>query len=296
MRRHGSSRSEHAGSARGLLVLAALLPLVLACGPIHGPSDDEDGGPWVHLEPGLALGTFALTTPDVDHAAAMDAVRVLRVDPARFDVRLLNASAPDQGQSLTAREWAQRHDLVAAINAGMYQEDMLTSVSLMRSAAHTNNSHLTRHRSILAFDALDESTPPVKVIDLECEPFEEWKDRYASMVQSIRMLSCTGDNVWEPQPQKATTAAVGTDREGRLVFVHVRVPVGTHELIDALVDLPLDLHRLMYVEGGLEAQLYVRAGGREFEFLGRPVSFPEGVQVTAWPIPNVIGVARRGED
>ena len=49
----------------------------------------------------------------------------------------------------------------------------------------------------------------------------------------------------------------------------------------------------MYVEGGPEAQLYVRAGGRELEFVG---SYGSALGVAAdlyvAPIPNVIGVRR----
>jgi hypothetical protein len=51
----------------------------------------------------------------------------------------------------------------------------------------------------------------------------------------------------------------------------------------------------MYVEGGPEAQLYVRGGGREVELVGsRGTSlFDSGDNQRAWPVPNVIGLVRR---
>ena len=48
-------------------------------------------------------------------------------------------------------------------------------------------------------------------------------------------------------------------------------------------------------EGGPEAQLYIKAGGHEFEFIG---SFESNFNNNndnnfAWPIPNVVGITLR---
>lgn len=246
---------------------------------------------WQTLETGLELGF--LVSPDA--APGGDGVvRVLRIDPGRFELRLLSASGLD-GRARTARQWCADEGLVAALNASMYQGDYLTSVSLMRTRTHTNNARLTRHRAVLAFDSLDPETPPVKIIDLECEDFGDWEDRYGSFVQSIRMLSCNGENVWAQQSRKWSTAAVGIDGDERLLFVHVRSPFSTHDLIDRLIELPLGLKALMYAEGGPEAQLYVHASDREYEFVG---SFENAFSEAddnhrAWPVPNVLGVVRK---
>jgi len=247
---------------------------------------------WRALEPGLDLGEFPSPRPS---ERGDSIVRVLRIDPARFELRLMNASAPDQGRALTARRWCARGDLVAAINASMYQTDHRTSVSLMRTGAHTNNPRLTKDRAILAFDRLDTSLKPVAIIDRDCEDIEKLRDRYGSLVQSIRMISCKGKNVWSQQPRRWSTAAIGMDAQGRVLFVHVRSPYSTHDLIDILLALPLRIERALYAEGGPEAQLYVNSGGREHEWVG---SYETGFNEdddnhTAWPVPNVIGIARR---
>lgn len=131
---------------------------------------------WETLEPGLELAELAMPTA----AASGDSrVTVLRADPALFELRLLNASAPDQGQAHSARTWCERAGLVAAINASMYQEDMQTSVSLMRTGGHVNNPHLTRdHRAVLAFDRVDESVPATDIIDLTCQDFTVLREKY----------------------------------------------------------------------------------------------------------------------
>jgi hypothetical protein len=267
--------------------------LLTACAsPAETPPAPADRGSWQTLEDGLELGDF----PAPQRARLGDGrIRVLRIDPARFELRLLNASAGNR-RPQTARQWCSGDEnMVAALNASMYQEDHLTSVSLMRSREHTNNGHLTRHRAVLAFDASVSDAPPVKIIDLECDEFDEWKDRYRAFVQSIRMFSCKGENVWEPQERRWSTAAIGTDSAGHVLFVHVRSPFTAHDLIDFLRELPLDMASLMYAEGGPEAQLYVRAADTEFEFVGSFENAPNeaGNNDRAWPVPNVIGVVRR---
>ena len=94
----------------------------------------------------------------------------------------------------------------------------------------------------------------------------------------------------------AAAAAVATDGAGRLLMIHCRSPYSTHDFIDILQDLPLDIASAMYVEGGPESQLYVNAGGARREFVG---SFESGILESelnrrAWPIPNVVAVRRRG--
>jgi hypothetical protein len=265
---------------------AVVLPVRFGRAP-HAPAS-----PWERLEPGLELGVLTAPHPS---SQGDSKIHVLRIDPHRFELRLLNASAPGQGEELTAREWSRRHDLVAAVNAGMYAEDHRTSVGLMRTRAHVNNPRLTRDKAVLAFDPQSPGMPPVKLIDRGCDDFEAWKTHYGAFVQSIRMVSCKGENVWARGGQEWSIAAVGVDRRGRLLFIHSRSPYTPHDLIENLLSLPLGLAGAMYVEGGPEAQLYIHSGDREIERVGsRGTSlFDSGDNDRAWPVPNVLGVVRR---
>jgi len=241
---------------------------------------------WDALVPGMELGTFA--SPRA--RGRDDRIRVLRLDPNRFRLRLLNASAPSEGQPLTARGWADRHRLAAVINSSMYQADLRSSVSLMRTAGHVNNPRLSKDKAVLAFDPLEPGAPAVQIIDRDCQDFETAGRAYRTLVQSIRMVSCHGGNVWSQQPRAWSTAAIGIDGQGRVLFIHARAPHTTHDLIATLLELPIGLKGAMYAEGGHEAQLFVRAGGREFEFLGTvDDSGADKGPALAWPIPNVIG-------
>jgi len=245
--------------------------------------------PWETLEPGLELGVLQALHPSTSGDSK---IRVLRIDPHRFELRLLNSSAPGQGKPLTARDWSHRNKLVAVINASMYDADNRTSMGMMLTQKHTNNPRLNRDKAILAFDPQSPGMAPVKLIDRECDDLDAWKGHYGTLVQSIRMISCKGENVWAASEDPWSIAAVGVDRRGRVLFIHSRSPYTPHDLIENLLSLPLDLAGAMYAEGGPEAQLYVRSGQREIELLGSHGTSLFGSD-RAWPVPNVIGVVRR---
>ncbi|MBW2410282.1 MAG: phosphodiester glycosidase family protein [Deltaproteobacteria bacterium] len=245
---------------------------------------------WQRLADGLELGIF----PSPQRAEYGDSlIRILRMDPQYFELKLMNTSASKDGRPLTAKQWCRQNGLVAAINASMYQADHKTSVSLMRKRSHVNNPRLSKDKTILAFDRLASNVPKVRIIDRQCEDFNRWKSKYGTLVQSIRMISCKGENVWSQQARKWSTAAIGTDHQGRVLFIHVGSPYSTHDLINILRILPLDINRAMYSEGGPQAQLYIRYGKKEHEFVGQfDLKLNENINSPVfWPIPNVIGIS-----
>ena len=242
---------------------------------------------WETLSAGLELGTFA--GPAASHGDRK--IHVLRIDPKRFDLRLASASAPGAGRPQSAKAWAKQAKAVAAINAGMFQPGG-KGVSMLRAPGHVSNGRLTKDKAVLAFAPNKPGLPPVRLLDRECDDAAAILADYDGASQSVRMLSCKGKNVWAAQPKRWSAAAIGQDGEGRLLFIHVRTAYAMHELVDALLALPLGLGRLMYVEGGPLAQLYVGSGGREQSFVG---SYETGFHelddnAGAWPIPNVLVV------
>ncbi len=296
MRESRVSPSPRTGAARrrplfpsrprpGLLLLGLLIAALGAgCGDLarsHGPGSFE------RVEPGLEVGTFALP----GSGSGAPTLHVVRLDPRAFELRLLMASA--DGPLQTAAEWARGRGLVAAINAGLYQEDGRTSVSLMRRRDHVNNGHLaTQHLAVLAFDPLDPldpGLPPVQIIDRELQPYADVAPRYAGLVQGIRLIALDGRNVWRQQELRHNTAAVGIDADGRVLLLYNAEAMTTHDLVDGLLKLPLRLRNAMYLEGGPPAQLWLDAAGRTLSLAGLSGSDP----ASAIPVPNVLGVARR---
>ena len=254
-------------------------------------ADSKESTVWRNLEKGLDVGIFQAPKKS-DFGDSL--IRILRADTASFELRLLNASSKDQGKRWSVKNWATKNGLVAAINSSMYQKNMRSSVSYMKSREHTNNTWVSKDKTVLAFDPNDKDLLPVRIIDRDCEDFNTLRKLYGTLVQSIRMISCHGENMWEQQKKIWSIAAMGLDHQGRILFIHVRSPYTTHDLINMLLELPIRLKQAMYVEGGADAQLYINTGNEEHEFIG---SYSTGSREHdensyAHPIPNVLGLVR----
>mgnify|MGYP002628547802 CR=1 FL=1 len=279
-----------------LLIPAIVLlgALTLANSPATRPADSAKPSAWRNLEKGLDLGIFQAPKKS---ALGDSLIRILRADTDYFGLRLLNATSKDQAKRRTMKDWVNKNGLVAAINASMYQEDMMSSVSYMKTRQHTNSTWVSKDKTILAFDPTDKSLPTVRIIDRDCEDFDKLRKLYGTLIQSIRMVSCQGENMWGPQTKMWSTAAIGLDHQGRVLFIHVRSPYTTHDLIDMLLELPVGLKQAMYVEGGADAQLYINTGKERHEFIG---SYSSGSRehdenTFSHPVPNVLGLVRLGK-
>lgn len=240
---------------------------------------------------GLDYGEFLTHAPTARGDAT---IRVLRMDPNLYELRLLMASEQANKKGRTLPEWVQSEGLLAAINASMFQKDLLTSIGLLKSAQHTNFKTLTKGMSILAFGPKRAGLPPVRLIDRECDDFDTLKEQYKNFVQNIRMLSCKGQNTWSQQPGKSwSIAAVAVDKQGRVLFIHGRSPYTVHDFIEELKGLPLAIERAMYTEGGGPSGLVIKVGSQEIQSLGWSGGFDSNVILT--PLPNVLGIVAKAQ-
>ena len=277
---------------RFLRALLIIFPIYLLFPGMQVPVTAKEASPWETLEPGLDLGTFKANIPS---KYSDSLIRVLRIDPDYFDFKLMNASAAQDKKNKSVRDWVKQNALVAGINASMYQKDFMTSVSLMKTEKHVNSSWFSKDKTILAFDPIDKSLPPVQIVDRDCDDFSKIRKLYKTLVQSIRMVSCRHKNVWQRQKDKWSTSAIGWDGSGKILFIHVRSPYSPHDLINMLLKIPIDLKRAMYVEGGPDAQMFIRSKKKEHEFIG---SYSSGSHESdrnhiGWPVPNVVGIKRK---
>lgn len=275
-----------------LQALLIIFPIYLIFPGMQTPVIAKEALPWKTLEPGLELGSFEAQIPS---KYSDSLIRVLRIDPKFFEFKLMNASATQDKKKKSVRDWVKQNGMVAGINASMYQKDFLTSVSLMKTEKHVNSSWFSKDKTVLVFDPIDKSLPPVQIIDRDCDDFSKIKKQYKTQVQSIRMVSCHQENVWERQNKIWSTSAIGWDGSGNILFIHVRSPYSPHDLINMLLKLPIDLKRAMYVEGGPDAQMFIRSNKQEHEFIG---SYSTGSHESdknhiGWPVPNVVGIKRK---
>jgi len=246
---------------------------------------------WREVDDGLFIGEFEAPTQP---SFRQPRIFVVKVDPQKYSFKLLSASE-NGGKKMTVREWTEKHGLVAAFNAGMYQTDGTTSVGYMKNFRHINNGKLNINNTVLAFNPIDDSVPQIQIIDRECQDFGKLKGKYQSFVQSIRMVSCEQKNVWSQQPTGWSTLAIAMDKSRNVLIVFSQQPYSVHDLIEVLLSLPIYIYNAMYLEGGPQASLYLSTKNNTIERYGGWEGSPDShnpIQAW-WPIPNVIGIVRK---
>ena len=247
---------------------------------------------WQELAPGLETaaicGDGKLFDKDVE-------ITFLRADPERWEPMLLCAAQASDGRSLTAREWCEAHDLRVATNAGMFATDGSTHVGYMRCDDYVNSSHVNIYQSVVALSPKGSGLPRARIYDLDQTGLTEILGDYRSVAQNLRLIQRPGVNRWSPQERSWSEAALGQDSAGRLLFIFCLEPLSMHEFNEILLALPIDLQCAQHLEGGPEAQLYIRCGGFEREMVGTyETGFSEGnTPGQAWPIPNALGLRQR---
>ncbi len=249
----------------------------------------QEPGSWVTLETGLEFAVFDLPASSFGDSR----VRVLRVHPDHFTVALRAGVAGD-GAPKTASEWAESQQFVAAFNPSMFRPDG-TSTALMRDKSRSVRTDVTADRDMLVFDPSDGSSPAFAIADNACDNFDTVLGQYSGAIQSIRMFSCDGRNVWSQQPKMWSHAVVAVDGSGRLLLLHARSPYSTHDFVDLVINLPIDVQRMQYAEGGPEASLAVRTPAGSGTWFGSyETSFYESdSNEREWPLPNILGIVRR---
>jgi hypothetical protein len=242
------------------------------------------------LGPGLTYERWHVdATPKIAVAPCLDLVRA---DLHHYRMRMVLASR--DGDARPAPRWLEDLHLVAAVNAGMFHEGG-TSVGLLVDGEHVNqerdNSKLGGY---LAFGPRDPAAAPVVVTGRECEGFDldALRRAYKSVTQSYRLLGCDGGAIAWADPKYYSSAAVGVDRDGKLVMVHVRAPFLMREVSAALARPELRIAGALFVEGGPEATVAVDGADGDLTLVG---SYESGFvedddNVQPWTLPNLIAL------
>ncbi len=249
---------------------------------------------WQILDEGLYLGKFP---PLVKSHISNFPIIILKINPEFYSFKLLCASEHD-GNMRTAKKWCNEFGLLAAINASMYQDtDPLKSTGYMKNYNHINNPHInTAFGAFMAFNPIDSSLPEPRFVDRRLQ--KDWKDqieKYHTVVQNYRMISKGKRKGWPQQKKLYSTAAVGMDKDNNVLFIHSPSPYSTHDFINILLSLPIDIDSAMYLEGGPDATLYISPKDIQTKSKGRYGSlFGENFgDLSTLTLPNVIGIVKR---
>jgi hypothetical protein len=246
------------------------------------------------LDEGLYLGEFAST---LKSRITDFPITILKIDPKFYAFKVLCASEHD-GNMRTAKQWCDEFDLLAAINASMYQDtDPLKSTGYMKNYNHLNNPHINpAFGAFMTFNPIDSSLPEARFVDRRLQ--KDWEaqiEKYNTVIQNYRMISKGKRKGWPQQDKLYSTAAMGMDIDKNILFIHSPSPYSTHDFINILLSLPIDIDSAMYLEGGPEATLYIspkeiqpKSEGRYVSILGENYG-----DLSSLTLPNVIGVVKR---
>lgn len=262
--------------------------------PAAGPDGEApcDGKPR-SLGPGLTHERWKVdAVPAIPVTPCLD---VVRADLRHHELRLVMASR--DGDPRPAPRWLEDLSLVAAVNAGMFHEGG-TSVGLLVDGDHENNQRdNNKLGGYLAFGPRDPAAAPVVLAGRECPGFDlqALRAAYRSVTQSYRLLGCGGEALAWADPKAYSAAAIGLDRDGRVVMIHARAPFLMRDLSRALARPELGLTGALFVEGGPEATVAVDGATGHLLLVG---SYETGFveddgNDRPWDLPNVIALASR---
>jgi hypothetical protein len=235
------------------------------------------------LGPGLVVERWHVAT--ATPVAGEPCIDIVRADPNLYELR-----APT-GDRRSAIEWQRAHDAIAITNAGMFH-DSGAPVGLVVADGKARGIDNAKFGGYFVWDAVTPKVPAVAVLGRGC-PNAGLRDNYDSLVQSYRLLDCDGQAIKWQDPKHYSAAAIGTDKQGHIIFIHARGAFTMHELSTALA--AHDLAGAIFLEGGPEASLVVRGKTGSLERVGSyETGFFENDGNTAfWDLPNVIMLVAR---
>lgn len=251
---------------------------------------DARGEPlWLSLEPGLEFCEIRLNEDDSKLTA-------LRIDPEKFDF-ILGSSGMDGNGPRTLEQWATDYELTAAINASMYLPDNLKSTGYMRSGAYVNNGRIMeRFGAFFVANPKKKNLPRAGILDKDAEGWREKLAEYELVIQNYRMTDAKRKILWSPGGPLYSISAIAEDGEGRILFLHSRMPLEAYSFVQQLLHLPLDVRTVMYVEGGAQAGLLIHSDKLKLDLTGAhaPSFLVTGKMKAA--LPNILGIRARGDD
>jgi hypothetical protein len=244
------------------------------------------------IDIGLHVGLFMSPTPS---ASGDSTILVIRVSPAEYEFRLLNARELGN-KGMTVRQWCRSFGLIAGINAGMFQADYLTHNGYMKNGDYIHNSAVSsKYMSALAFNPAGPKGHDIKMFDLDEVALSDIAKDYHTVIQNLRLIKRPRENKWSRQDRAWSEAALGQDGSGNILFIFSRSPYSMYDFNNILLALPIDIVCAQHLEGGAQASIYLSHKGIEIDEQGcikHACNETEGLE-GVWRIPNVLGFYKK---
>ncbi len=245
---------------------------------------------WTNLAAGIEYAEYPFGEMQTEAAV----LHVVRINPHRAQLVAISRGKHDS-HGRTAQQWCEDFDLVAVINAGMYDVDLMTHIGYMKTPTTVNNKRWNKtYESVLLLDGTGMTLPRAVIRD-RSDLNETILKSFGTVIQNLRLIKNPGINVWRPQSRAWSEAAIAEDLGGNILFLFSRKPYTMFEFVERLLQTDLHVVRAMHVEGGSESSLSLCSDTKKLHLAGKSeTSFQDTdddgmVQLV---IPNIIGVKR----
>ncbi|HVP15578.1 MAG TPA: phosphodiester glycosidase family protein [Terriglobales bacterium] len=249
------------------------------------------GTHWRTLEPGIEFATLR-GEPWCRSGSA--ALAVLRLDPARARIQVRTFSRESEGRPLDILRWLERTHALAVFNAGQYYADYsYMGLLVSRGEVISSRSHPTFQAALVSEPRA--AGPAARVLDLAREPLDLDSLAWREVAQSFMLFDRDGLLRVRRSELIAARTAVAEDRRDRLVVITSEGGYTLRDFARMLEELPLDLRQAMAMDGGLEAEMVVRAGRFRYASFGAWSADPKAGNRPDPPValPTVITVSPR---
>lgn len=250
---------------------------------------------WDKIDEGLSYGKIAMNS---NAKVADKNIYILKINPDIYKFELLCSTEGDT-VFRTAADWCKLKGCVAGFNAGMFSlKDHKKGMGYVRNYSHFNNAEFREvYKAIAAFNRKDNSVPDFQIFDLEKDSWKNIEPKYNSFLQSIRMIDGNQKlSSWKRKRKlSCSMIVIATDVKHNVLVFITRVPYPLDVFAQMMLDMPLDIQRAMYLEGGPEASLYVETKDSTIQKYGSWVypGYANDKNDHFWKLPNIIGVKKR---
>ncbi len=190
---------------------------------------------------------------------------LVRVEPERHVFLPWHENDFPESDAAAMAGWAERlPGALAIINAGQYYPDRSYMGLLRRDGVDLHDELHKSWKGFLVSEPLDNAphgAPRAAIIDLETNMAEWRPEDYKNIMQSFMILDRLGRIRVKDSRNLAGRAAVGLDREGRIILIMTPAAVSLYDLALALKNSGLGLSEVLGLDGGFEAQLYSATDG-----------------------------------
>lgn len=227
---------------------------------------------WQKIEEGLESATLRCNGPPCQSSIRL---RILRVDPEKFAIRVIDARALGTDR-LEVKEMARKTQALAVINGGFFLPDYRPLGLLVVEGKEVNPLRKTDWGVFI----MQENRPRI----LHTRDYAQEKGVTQALQVGPRLV--VDGRELRLKKQVARRSAVGVNGKGQVLLVHTEDTDAYAQDLARIFYLPekeggLECTDALTLDGGPSAQMYA-------DYKSLKIDLPGG-----WPVPNGIGVFKR---